>query len=280
MDILDTADSLIHNRVLIHNLGNLCKGCYIAEIDKLFIYAGAKKDWRRDLPRDIGSERMHRLNEWVEGIKDNASKETSDSILRHFSEFLLTNEDDGSTETYIVRKILAGQDALGTEPSSTERLIPTDIDKLLERVIKGLPRAMYPLRNRRRGKPSMAFADEYDVQDLFKALLSPWVKDIRAEEYTPSYAGTSTRMDFLLHDHRIVCELKYVHSASHAKKVGGELTIDIAHYRQHPNCETLCAVIYDPNEYIANPDGLISDLESNAEHPTVKVFILSTRTLS
>ena len=279
MDILDTTDSLIHNRVFIHNLGNLCKSCYIAEIDNLFIYAGAKKDWRRDVPREISSQRMHRLNEWVEGIKDKASKELSDSILRRFAEFLFKNVDDDSTETYIVRQILEGQSALDTVPNSTERLVPSDIDELLERVIKGLPRAMYPLKNRRKGSPAIEFSNEYDVQDLFNSLLQPWVSDIRSEEYTPSYAGSSTRMDVLLHEHKTVCELKFVRDASHAKRVGGELTIDIAHYRQHPTCKTLYAIIYDAAGFIRNPDGLRSDIESSSESLDVKVFIIPKRTL-
>ena len=279
MDILDTTDSLIHNRVFIHNLGNLCKSCYIAEIDNLFIYAGAKKDWRRDVPREISSQRMHRLNEWVEGIKDKASKELSDSILRRFAEFLFKNVDDDSTETYIVRQILEGQSALDTVPNSTERLVPSDIDELLEAVIKGLPRAMNPLKIRRRGKPSIVFDDEYDLQDLFNVLLQPWVKDIRPEEYTPSYAGTSARMDSLLQTYKIVCEIKFVRDAAHARKIGDELTIDIAHYRKHPGCEKLYAVIYDPNGLISNPDGLKADIEAGSEELYVTVYIVPQRTL-
>ena len=274
----DSSEALIHNRVFIHNLGNLCKGCYIAEIDKLFVYAGANKDWRRDLPREINSQRMHRLNEWVDGIKDNASKELSDSILRRFAEFLLKNEENDSTESYIVRQILEGQSPLESVSNSTERLVPSDIDELLARVIKGLPRAMYPLKNRRRDKPNIVFDDEYDVQDLFNALLQPWVKDIRPEEYTPSYAGTSSRMDFLLQQHDIVCEIKFVRDATHARKIGDELTIDVAHYRQHPKCKKLYALIYDANEQIPNPDSVMSDIESIAESLEVKVFIISHRT--
>lgn len=40
--------------------------------------------------------------------------------------------------------------------------------------------------------------DEYDVQDLPHALLLLYFDDVRAEEWTPSYAGKSARMDFLL----------------------------------------------------------------------------------
>jgi REase_DpnII-MboI len=53
------------------------------------------------------------------------------------------------------------------------------------------------LRERHDSRPTLAVADEYDVQDLFHALLSIYFDDIRAEEWAPSYAGGASRMDFL-----------------------------------------------------------------------------------
>ena len=50
--------------------------------------------------------------------------------------------------------------------------------------------------------------DEYDVQDLLNALLRLNFDDVRPEEYTPSYAGSSTRVDFLLKKEKIVIEVK------------------------------------------------------------------------
>ncbi|HAI2361552.1 TPA: transposase, partial [Escherichia coli] len=93
------------------------------------------------------------------------------------------------------------------------------------RLVKGLQRAMHPLTHRRKGSQSLSFSNEYDVQDLLHALLRPWVQDIRPEEFTPSYAGSSTRMDFLLPAHKLVLETKIVRDRSHAKKIGDELII-------------------------------------------------------
>jgi DNA-binding sugar fermentation-stimulating protein len=50
--------------------------------------------------------------------------------------------------------------------------------------------------------------DEYDVQDLFHALLKLYFDDIRPEEYTPSYGGSASRVDFLLKDEQIIIEIK------------------------------------------------------------------------
>jgi len=153
---------------------------------------------------------------------------------------------------------------------------PTDIDELLLVLLKNLPRAMHPLTHRRRGAVSLVFSSEYDVQDLLHALLRPWIADVRPEEYTPSYAGSSTRMDFLLPVHGTVIEMKFVRDLAHAKKIGEELIVDIEHYRKHPDCDMLWCVVYDPDHLIRNPEGLKKDLEGprSSKDGTVEVKVL------
>jgi hypothetical protein len=138
---------------------------------------------------------------------------------------------------------------------------PTEIGELLEILLKGLRRAMHPLTHRRKGAQALAFSTEYDVQDLLHALLRPWVADIRPEEFTPSYAGSSTRMDFLLIKHKVVIELKFVRDGNHAKKIGDELIIDINHYQCHPGCSQLWCVVFDQDHLLPNAGGLKTDLE-------------------
>ena len=138
---------------------------------------------------------------------------------------------------------------------------PAHVEELLERVVRGLRRAMHPLTHRRKGAQPLSFNSEYDVQDLLHALLRPWVNDIRPKEFTPSYAGSSTRMDFLLPAHSLVIETKIVRDRGHAKRVGDELIIDIEHYRKHPDCKTLWCVVYDPEHLITNAPGLKNDLD-------------------
>lgn len=155
---------------------------------------------------------------------------------------------------------------------------PEKIEELLEVIIQGLPRAMHPLTHRRKGTQPLSFSNEYDVQDLLHSMLRPWIRDIRQEEFTPSCAGTSTRMDFLLPSHALVIETKIVRDRTHAKGIGKELIIDIEHYRKHPKCNRLWCVIYDSNHMITNAEGLKNDLEgsrsSNGGEVTVRVFVL------
>lgn len=52
------------------------------------------------------------------------------------------------------------------------------------------------LRRRHAGRPTLEVNDEYDAQDLLHSLLLVCFRDVRAEEWTPSYAGSNKRIDF------------------------------------------------------------------------------------
>lgn len=119
--------------------------------------------------------------------------------------------------------------------------------------------------------------NEYDVQNLVHALLKLHFNDIRPEEWTPSYAGGSARIDFVLPDEKTVIEIKKTREGLTSKKIGEELLIDIAKYQAYPDCQLLYCFIYDPDELITNPAGLIKDLESNSVKISVKVLISPNR---
>ena len=165
-----------------------------------------------------------------------------------------------------------------TANTSTHPQSPASVEELLEKLLKGLPRAMHPLEHRRKDARSLTFESEYDIQDLIHSQLRPWVSDIRPEECTPSYAGSATRMDFLLPDHKLVIEIKRVRDKTHASKVGNELIVDIEHYRRHQCCDRLWCAVYDPDLLIKNPTGMISDLEGSRSTPdgfvSVRVLVI------
>ena len=155
---------------------------------------------------------------------------------------------------------------------------PGSVQELLIVLLRRLRRAMHPLTHRRKGAQPLSFSSEYDVQDLLHCMLRPWVSDIRPEEFTPSYAGSSTRMDFLLPDHSLVIELKFVRDRSHGKRIGDELIVDIEHYRRHPACNRLWCVVYDSEHLLTNAEGLRTDLEGTRKTKDgelmVKVFVM------
>lgn len=251
-------------------------------INDMFIFAGAKPDWKLNShPRNIehGSQRMDRVYEWVEGLRRNAPSEAN-NIVEGVVKQLIEDEDIPKKDrSFLRRRLDLGEEHLPSEESNLSSfIIPEEVDDLLGILINGLPRAMFPLKHRRKDQKKLAFDNEYDVQALFHAVARPWIEDIRAEEYTPSYAGSSTRIDFLLPDYSSVVEIKYVRDKSHARKIGQELTIDIAHYRRHQNCRLLYAAVYDPQSKLENPAGL-RDLEGTHSDDEgsvdVRLFVLS-----
>lgn len=191
-------------------------------------------------------------------------------------------EENGLRYFRFGRILPQGQQPVQCEPhgnsQSNHPMKPDNLQELLTVLLRGLRRAMHPLTHRRKGAQPLSFSSEYDVQDLLHCMLRPWVSDIRPEEFTPSYAGSSTRMDFLLPSHGLVIELKFVRDRAHGKRVGDELIIDIEHYRQHPACNNLWCVVYDPEHLLTNAEGLRTDLEgtriTNDRELMVKVLVM------
>jgi hypothetical protein len=133
---------------------------------------------------------------------------------------------------------------------------------------------VHQLKERYDDRQPLDIEDEYDLQDLIHALLHLFFDDVRSEEYTPSYAGKSTRMDFLLKNESIVIETKMTRKGLGAKEVGEHLVIDIAYYKEHPSCKTLFCLVYDPEHFIDNPRGLEDDLSKKRDGLEVKVFVV------
>ncbi len=75
------------------------------------------------------------------------------------------------------------------------------------------------LRGRHSERSTLDVTDEYDVQDLMHALLRVFFDDVRPEEWTPSYAGKSARMDFLLPVEQVVVEVKKTRPGLGAKEL-------------------------------------------------------------
>ncbi len=151
-----------------------------------------------------------------------------------------------------------------------------NLDKIqiLEEVLNNFHRVVRQLRNRHDNRTTLEIKDEYDVQDLLHSLLLIHFDDVRPEEYTPSYAGATSRMDFLIKDINTVIETKMTRENLKDKKLGEELIIDIEKYAKHLDCEKLYCFVYDPKEFINNPKGLEKDLSNNSDEIEVKTIIV------
>ena len=130
------------------------------------------------------------------------------------------------------------------------------------------------LRQRYSNRPTIDVNDEYDVQDLFHGLLKLFFNDVRAEEWNPSYAGGSSRSDFLIPEVNTVIEIKKTRPSMTTKELGEQLIIDIAKYKKHPQCSRLICFVYNPDGRVNNPRGIENDLSNCDNDIDVRTIIV------
>lgn len=165
----------------------------------------------------------------------------------------------------IERAVLAAIDGLDMRISKAADFVVT--------ACRRFPLLVAELGKRHGGREPRTLVDEYDVQDLLRALLRVHFDDVRPEEWNPSYGGVGSRSDLLIKSERIVVETKMTRRNLGQREVIEELTVDKAQYRTHPDCQTLVCFVYDPTHRLSNPYALESDLsDANAEF-TTKVVV-------
>jgi hypothetical protein len=152
------------------------------------------------------------------------------------------------------------------------RTSPSEYSDIIVRVLSNFDKVVRQLRRRYKDRASIAVDDEYDVQDILHALLRAYFGDVRPEEYTPSHAGSSSRVDFLLKEEKSVIEVKYATEKLKGGKIGEQLIIDMKRYQTHPDCKNLYCLVYDPHGQVNNPVGLEKDL--SGKHGELQVTVL------
>lgn len=154
----------------------------------------------------------------------------------------------------------AASSAVGTGLARTDYGRPAALHTVLD-VLRRFPAVVRELNKRHnRRTPLVNIQDEYDVQDLLRGILSGLFDDVRDEEYTPSRASLTSRVDLLLKREQIVIEAKMTRANLGQRKVAEELAIDKELYRSHPDCRTLVCFVYDPGRHLSNPTALEDDL--------------------
>jgi len=153
-------------------------------------------------------------------------------------------------------------------------IVVRDVNGIIENILSKFHLVIREISERHECRPTLEITDEYDVQDLLHGLLRMYFDDIRCEYWTPEYAGSSARIDFLLKKEQIAIEVKKTRKGLGKKEIGEQLIIDIAHYQRYSECKTLYCFIYDPDEIISNPRGFERDLSGKHGNLITKVIIV------
>jgi hypothetical protein len=150
---------------------------------------------------------------------------------------------------------------------------PTSHSDTIINLFKRFHLVVKQLKNRHENRETLNVDDEYDVQDLLHALLRLSFDDVRREEYTPSYAGGNSRIDFLLKKEKTAIESKKTRKGLDSKKIGEELIVDTRRYQEHQDVSNLYCFVYDPEGRIKNPRGLETDLSGKQDRLNVIVIV-------
>ena len=146
---------------------------------------------------------------------------------------------------------------------------------LLELIARKLPVAFAILGESVRNRPGLKIVDEYAVQQVLHAALVLYFDEVEDEEPTPTMAGASSRLDFLLRRERIAIETKMLGLHLTTKKLRSDLADDIQYFRAHPDAGALFVFVYDPKRKITNVAGFETDLHSDSDEFPVRVVVAS-----
>jgi len=163
----------------------------------------------------------------------------------------------------VIAKPTIGYDVI----RQAEALIRRHTDPLLDEVedtLRRFPNFVKAVSRRHADRAGFLLLDEYDVQDVLRGLLSFTGEAFREEEWTPSYAGASSRIDFVLPSRKAAIEVKMTRSSMTIKALGDQLLVDVARYRAHPDVRSLICFIVDAANIIPDREALIRDFRDSS----------------
>ncbi len=145
--------------------------------------------------------------------------------------------------------------------------------EILRRVCARFHLVARQLRLRKEYRPTLEITDEYDLQDLFYALLRLQFDEVGTEEWTPAYTNGAARTSYLLDWEKTVVVVKQTRSGLTTRDLAEQITADAARYSARPNGTTLVCFVYDPDGRVGNPRGLEADLSSTAAAYRIEVIV-------
>lgn len=191
---------------------------------------------------------------WLATRLLDASWNPTDEQLDHLAE-IIHDSKRAIRAALLSGRVSPGLDAIllfdGLIASPADRFTRRSaLDGILT-AIDAFPKSATVLSSRSRSRPPFEIADEYDVQDLFHALVLPAVPDITPEDPAPKIAGHASRLDFTSKSTRIGFEIKHVKGKSHVPTIREELLLDERTYHEHPYVDCVVAFVWDPKTHIA-----------------------------
>lgn len=209
----------------------------------------------------------------IEKRRHSPSYGEEENIYNYLSEPLVRIDAVRLEVIELLRHLLEMDEVKAFINPSKEASEISETRSTVELICRNFHKYCLQMLRRHNGRNSIAVSDEYDVQDLMHSIFRLHFDDVRCEENTPSYAGSASRMDFLLAKENIVVEVKKTRNTLKDKQVGEQLLIDIGRYSSHPKVKQLICFIYDPEHFITNPSGIENDLSKESNGIEILVIV-------
>jgi hypothetical protein len=157
-------------------------------------------------------------------------------------------------------------------PWAPERraVVAGDPMRLLEPLLRRLPRMIRQLRSRHGNRPSFQVRDAHDLEDLLRALLPLHFEEVRSEGRTPSYAA-DTRTDLLLPAEAVAVIVK---AGVREAEIPAQWAEDVVYYRRRGGYRTLVGVVYDGEGLLTGPRELEAAWSQQQEDLTLRCIIV------
>lgn len=164
-----------------------------------------------------------------------------------------------------------------TGPSGVRTIQPSGLNQdplsLIRKVCFRFHSVARQLRLRKDYRPTLDVEDDYDLQDLFCALLKVEFDEVASDEWIPPYTNGAPRTTFFVNTDQIAILTKKTRPGLTTKELADQVTADAAYYREQGRCSTLFCFMYDPEGRIGSPKRLETTLTSVSEHGTVEVLV-------
>jgi len=179
--------------------------------------------------------------------------------INHFKE-------DIKDKICILEALLGKADLIPVLEQPVEKIEKDNETKKIIQIMKWFNKFVQELRYRHNNRETIIINDEYDIQDLLRSLLKIFYNDVRHEDFAPSNAWWNSRIDLVLHDEKIIIEIKMASEKLKDKDIWEQILIDIWRYHNHPSYKTLIVFIYDKWDNIRNKQWLIKDLQKQSKN--------------
>lgn len=166
---------------------------------------------------------------------------------------------EGARRTLTEIDSLSGQLRLRLQHAGAETALTNNNIQLLLQLCKRLPVSAKALARRRKDKQPFEITDEYDVQDLLKAIIRAYFKYSVSEEPIGKLAGAASRADFAIEDLGVIVEVKFVHGPNEQDRIVKQFAEDQQAYAKWEHLEHFIYVVYG-SEDLRDPE-LLDELQ-------------------